>query len=351
MLSKSSTAPTEKFAQHAEVGGSISAVCALEGHVGHSGPSRTTIGLVAEQHQEPCSDGEPRPLHQGNVAHRLLVVSWKPGRRKAQLSLETPYEGVPEHLATPLWAWVSDYLADPGLVTQLGIEFRVVLPHTDTRSGHSEAIRLIGQTSSNDGGFFLDVVEYVLEMKCRNGRHRADWQGAKVLEHILELANSAYRVKEDCSGLEERTTPEVQQQVQAVVNAATGSAGDHLAAAWNEAYTRKPDPVKSYSESIKAAEAALAQHVSPQNAKQTLGTMIRDINAKPSKWKFAMNDSPNADGVQMVLAIMRQLWEGQTSRHGGVGPTRPETVEEAQAAVHLAAALVQFGVSGAFSTV
>ncbi|WP_226652833.1 hypothetical protein [Streptomyces hydrogenans] len=45
--------------------------------------------------------------------------------------------------------------------------------------------------------------------------------------------------------------------------------------------------------------------------------------------------------------MMRALWEGQTSRHGGQTPTPPETLEAARAGVHLAATLVQWFVSGA----
>ena len=85
-----------------------------------------------------------------------------------------------------------------------------------------------------------------------------------------------------------------------------------------------------------------------QNDKQTLGTMIRDVAAKPSKWDFVIIDGA-VGGVDTVLAMMRMLWDGQTSRHGGVNPTRDETDDEAKAAVHFAATLVQFGVSGAFS--
>ncbi|MGW2779583.1 hypothetical protein ACWC4C_45180 [Streptomyces olivaceoviridis] len=45
--------------------------------------------------------------------------------------------------------------------------------------------------------------------------------------------------------------------------------------------------------------------------------------------------------------MMRALWEGQTSRHGAQTATVPETLDAARAGVHLAAALVQWFVSGA----
>ena len=134
-----------------------------------------------------------------------------------------------------------------------------------------------------------------------------------------------------------------------------GSASDHLTNAWNEAYGRHrdpvrsySDPVKSYSETIKAVEAALAPRVTPQNPKQTLGTMIADVRNAPQNFEFPMHDGPNSVGVEAVLAMMLQLWEGQTSRHSSTTPTRAETVDEAKTAVHVGAAVVQCGASGAF---
>lgn len=233
----------------------------------------------------------------------------------------------------------------------MGLELRISLPSSPGPQQQLEAKNQLQQRCYQDEGFFLDLIEYILE----NGTSDP-WDGnssplgltsrVEVLENILELGNSAYKVSQNQSGLEMRTTPEVQQQVQDVVNTA-GAAGDHLAGAWNAAYSRTPDPVKSYSESIKAVEAALSARISPQNTKQTLGTMIRDVSSKPSKWTFAIADGDHSDGIATVLSMIRLLWEGQRSRHGGPN-TQLETVEEAQAAVHLAATLVQFGVSGAF---
>lgn len=179
--------------------------------------------------------------------------------------------------------------------------------------------------------------------------HESAWDTdrAEQLEHLLYSANSAYAVNETNSGLEMRIVPEVRDQVQSVVDLATGSPGDHLRDAWNEAYGRTADPVKAYSESIKAVESAMAPIVSPANLKATLGTMIKDIGVKPAKWTFEIADG-RASGVDTVLAMMQVLWDGQTSRHGGVNPTRPETVDEARTAVHLAATLVQFAVGGSF---
>lgn len=273
-------------------------------------------------------------------------MAWKPGQRKAERALEDPYEDVPAHLAQPLWDWIEEGLQecasssyDTSRLLALGLHLRIPL-----RGGGYDQVQTLRKHCSESQTNLLTITEAMLEL------WGWDRQRAEYLQGLLALSNSLYRVTDDWKGLEEVVAPGVKQQVQAVVTSASGSAGDHLTNAWNEAYGRQHDPVKAYSEAIKAVECALAPIISPQNLKQTLGTMIKDVAAKPSKWKFVIADG-NVGGVDTLLHMMRMLWDGQTSRHGGLTPTRPETLEEARAAVHCAATLVQYGVSGAFSVV
>jgi hypothetical protein len=266
-------------------------------------------------------------------------MEWTPGRNKARRALEDPYEGVPEHLQGHLWSWVERGLRhswgelNAQRIAQLAIHVR--LPASTQPNA---AIQIFTQAWNEDKTVLLDLTESMLEL------HGSDDGRAYDLDDLLESVNSAYAVNDELNGLEVRIADGVKPAVQASVDLAGGSAGDHLTAAWNEAYGRTADPVKAYSEAIKATEAALAGTISPTNTRATLGTMIRDVASKPEKWQFVGNEK----GVETVLAMMRGLWEGQTSRHGGVSPTRAETLEEARAAVHLAATLVQFGASGAF---
>src|SRR5690606_15077427 len=139
-----------------------------------------------------------------------------------------------------------------------------------------EGIWELEATCEADDGFMLDLVEVMLEQfGYDDGR-------ARELQDLLAKANSAYRVQDGWRGLEERVAAGVKELVSEAVDTTTGSAGDHLVNAWNEAYGRKPDPVKAYSEAIKAAEAALAPLVSPKSTRTSLSTMIRDIKAKPA---------------------------------------------------------------------
>lgn len=269
----------------------------------------------------------------------ILHMPWAPGQRATQRNLESPFDDVPEHIRQPLWEWVEHHLnQEPNLMPHAAMTLRVSIPGAaEPDWKRLSALRHL----CSDPGFTLDLVEYILE---HAGNPASDY-----LERLLIMGNSAYAVRADDHGLELRTVPAVRDHIQKVVSAATGSAGDHLATAWNSAFSRSPDPSKAYSEAIKAAEAALAPRVTPQNHRQTLGTMIRDVANAPQNFTFAIGNGDRSDGVGMVLAMMRQLWEGQTSRHGGVNPTRTETIEEAQAAISISAALVQWGVTGAFA--
>ena len=168
-------------------------------------------------------------------------MTWTPGRRKTKLALETPYEGVPDHLRAPLWTWLDAFLSnDAELVRSIGIEFRLALPDPTVGYNLGQAVGLLAAGTEADEAFFLDLVEFVLETEFSPEAYRKPWEMAQMLENTLATGNSAYKVREDGAGLEMRTTPEVQQQVQAVVDAATGSAGQHLANAWNEGFLPQP---------------------------------------------------------------------------------------------------------------
>ncbi|MYW06643.1 hypothetical protein GT354_51865 [Streptomyces sp. SID3343] len=130
----------------------------------------------------------------------------------------------------------------------------------------------------------------------------------------------------------------------------SGSAGEHLAAAWTAAYGIQPDPVSAYSHCIKAVECAAHAIVEPNKDRATLGTMLGALKSIPHKFDLNIATAAGyADPIEAPRTMMRLLWDGQTSRHGKQTPTRPETLEEARAAVHAAATLVQWYVSGAIT--
>jgi hypothetical protein len=171
------------------------------------------------------------------------------------------------------------------------------------------------------------------------------------LQELLDDGRSTYTLRSDQQGLRHRVDPTVEALAAAAAASASqdparGSAGAHLNRAWTAAYALHPDPVKAYSEAIKAVEAAAHATVEPNNRKATLGSMIKVLEKTRARWVVGIGHEPSSTGAETVERMMRLLWTGQTSRHGGSPPTRDETVAEARAAVNLAVALLNFFADG-----
>ncbi|MFE9743229.1 hypothetical protein [Streptomyces sp. NPDC006477] len=257
-----------------------------------------------------------------------------------------PFDDVPEHLLGTLQQWVTDTLqltpVDFKEAEARAACLRLRIPVASSGYKGKNYVKALSATSSTQ---LLDVVDELLLSGATEARD------IEMLICILDDAGSAYRVNEEWDGLEEKVIPAVRDAVRhAIAEAATassaGSAADHLATAWQAAYGRNPDPERAYSESIKAVESAAHAVIQPNNAKATLGTMLGEIRNARHKFDAAIPPK-NGDPIAPAEAMMQALWDGQTSRHGAQTRTRPETLESARAGVHLAAALVQWFVSGA----
>lgn len=250
---------------------------------------------------------------------------------------EAPYEGVPRHLVASLQRWVRSHFSssEDDDAEDMCLRLRIAVP-----SGGNPTLVL----TAMDGMDLLDVVDALLAHEDED--IGGDDSGG--LARILDGGGSAYRINDAGDGLEERVTPAVREAVRTTVAdanvlPAAGSAGDHLSTAWQAAYGLEPDPVRVYSEAIKAVECAAHAVVQPNHARATLGTMLGELRSKPQLFTTAV---PGAQGIGVVEAMVSTLWDGQTSRHGKQSPTVPESLESARAAVHLAAVLVQWFTSG-----
>lgn len=189
-------------------------------------------------------------------------------------------------------------------------------------------------------GFCLDRVAVSSDFDPDEAEHTA-WDLDAILEHV----GSAWQVSH-------RTDPEndetrwflSRRDLEAAKNAITQVApvaerpAQFLTTAWSKVATREPDPNGAYDNAIKAVEAAAHSVVSPTNAKATLGTMIRDLKAKPEKWTFALGD------LGTVIAMAETLWTNHF-RHG-TQQRDDHTLAEADAAVHLAIPLVRYFAGG-----
>jgi hypothetical protein len=176
--------------------------------------------------------------------------------------------------------------------------------------------------------------------------------GRKVLEELLE-DSPVLRMRADGNGLERWSDVMVEETFAEAVRSAemadrSGSADRHLRMAWECVHAAEPDPVRSYSEAIKAVEAAAHAVVESDNPNATLGSMIRKLRTHPESVSLAISGRDGLAGdTRRLVACLELLWKGQSARHGSAAPTRPETLEEATMAVHLAVTLVQWFTSGA----
>jgi hypothetical protein len=216
-------------------------------------------------------------------------------------------EGVPEYLGIALKLWLSRYVGlhycrDIALQLQVAWEWNEVndllLSLDPDAAGRDFATHVLRV----DPAKLLDVLDCALHsmMAAARRQHPADRRGevnrvmdlAGELEGVLTQGGSAWCVATACDGLERRVDETSRDAVNtamgSAVTAKLTSAAEHLRSAWRSAYGRNPNPLTSYMEAVMAVESAARFVISPKNDRATLGTMIRDLDNKPSKWEFAL---------------------------------------------------------------
>lgn len=259
-------------------------------------------------------------------------------------------EGVPDWMQAPLWEWVrvavctfkryehteGGYwvIRSSALASQLGQALRLEMPRmlgVEPARQAKEVMQVLAQHPQT-----LQIVDYLLA-HCP----QADRDG---LDNVLRRSNSAWRVGERAGlpGLVRRVPEGVQVAADEVMGGA-GRAGLRLARAWELLYGPNPNPSEAYRHAILAIEDASIKVVLPKDKDATLGRVIGQM-ASTKNWDLPMLREPaTVPTKDVVLGMMRTVWEGQHDRHGGNDePERPGNVsqEEATVAVLLAVTLV-----------
>lgn len=288
----------------------------------------------------------------GRIRNVVSSQEWRRlSARQGTEPAESLLEGVPTHLYVPVLGWVAAHASDE-VLEQSAVAARLPLPSMSLEfpqfryDAINRALNSLGDDQQEKK--LLDLLDAILAVLFKEYGSSSIWGSANALERLLELGGSAWRVNAAGNGLERRVDKAVANTVEQSMKAAqdrTPSAATHLADAWKYAYSRSPDPTKVFSESIKAVEAAAAPIVTPNDLKATLGKIIGEMKNTSSQWKVGIAHTTAALPIQM----MESLWNGQTDRHGGVGPTIAVTSEAAEASLHLAATLVHWFSKGAVS--
>jgi hypothetical protein len=275
-----------------------------------------------------------------------MEENWRPlsvrTGQKPSTAFDELHEGVPSWMEKSLRSWIA------GLVSrQTGFGDSVanneVIHELERRLRRDLNLSGAGETRLDqfmylveDDAFALDVADALV---CMQPKETA------ALEPMLSQAGSAWRATK--RGLERRVSEAAQAQFEATQ---AGRAGEHLRQAWSSAYGRKPNASDAYREAVRGVEVYVCRALLPNDAKATLGKALGQLRADPSKLRCVLQ---GADATATAVAMLDLLWKSQRDRHGTADEAAPlhVSLEEAQAALHLAITIVQWFQSGALSTV
>jgi hypothetical protein len=297
--------------------------------------------------------------------------------REAEASPDaTLYEGVPPHLLMALQDWTGVFLADAALAHRVAATLRIALPRDSFSGPHHDL-------SSLEGSALLDVIDVALQLdeqlhgEIVNGQEENlaaitahteynlpgwmfpehQWpvwstraRAVEQLDRLLLDGASAFQVRWHLPpGLSRRVEPAVVDAVEQTITTAPLKVSKLLRDAWNRTYGLRPDPTAGYHDAVRAVEEVACPLVLPTDGAATLGKVIKHLRDGARLWAFALVDRTGADTVEPLVGMLDRLWTGQVSRHGGGRKSREQTIQEAQAAVHLAVALVQLLGAGALT--
>ncbi|GHJ51115.1 hypothetical protein Nm8I071_04220 [Nonomuraea sp. TT08I-71] len=268
---------------------------------------------------------------------------------------DVPYEGVPDFLAPSLREWIkkalweafAGYGDDFARQSAEVMALRLRLPPAVSQHGLSPHQ---GALYFADRQQLLRVINAILQF----APDRNLGELTERLALLLAASGSAYEVDfGDPPRLVRRVDAPVRDAVKKGQDEAEPAAAKHLRTSWAAAFGIEPDPNVSYAEAVRAVEAVACPLVVP-NAQRTptLGSVLTalrgDLNANVPKWQLVI---PNQEGspapVGALVAMLELLWHGHRSRHAGSSTSRPNTLEEAEAAYMLAATLVHWLSKGA----
>jgi len=263
---------------------------------------------------------------------------------------EALHDGVPEWLGQPLRDWLQTVFTDEGANGSERLASRALMRLRWTKENPRQAYfsRLVLSPQAE----LLTVVDAVVQL------HPAWDQGMGIpvslfrtklerLEEILTDAGSLYRLDFNGRCLVRRVDATVQAAVDATIVKTTPTAADHLRTAWVAAYGLHPDPDKAYDHAVLAIEDLTCPLVCPRNNRATLGTVLSDLRNQATQWELSIGDTGTGQPADIgsVVQMLDLLWKGQ-SRHAGNPNSRQQTQAEAEAAVHMAAALTQWLTAG-----
>lgn len=278
--------------------------------------------------------------------------TWKrlADRMAGNTTPEPPWaEGIPDHLDVPIREWLDEVLRNYDMATPVVVRLR--LPSTILKT--SDPNRALASMDDRKNPMLrIEIIDATLAcvtqaLQGADRFHRQTFETCALhLKGILNEGNSAFTVCADGRGLELRIDEALHGTFDKAVEAArpaAEAAANHLRAAFSDAYGIRPSPGAAYSHAVKAVEAVANPLFLPNDPEPTLGKVRSRLDQGRNKFEMVIADRTGAPAnIEAVIAMVSLLWHGQRDRHEGGPTTAPVTQEAAEAAVHLAATLVQW---------
>lgn len=285
------------------------------------------------------------------------------------------YEDVPAHMDRPLREWVGNVIGDQrDLARRIATRLRASSSAVFDRTGPATPVQIVRWLADGETGMCevarpvdrLTVIDAIVALhldwdqrdeyshRVRPNHDRWISQLADLI-HLLNDCGSAWQVDPEFRGLYRRVeAPVVEAWQRARASAEeTGrpSAARFLTEAWKKTYGMHPQSTDGYTAAVKAVEAVAVPVVLPDKPRAIVHHVRRELKDHPNRWRFVLAEAENVQAgegtIEVVTAMLDRLLRGETERHGVDGVNRPSTPAEARAAVHLAAVLVQWFISGA----
>ena len=255
---------------------------------------------------------------------------------------EVLVEGFPPYLRESVFPWLFLEMGDKTTFIDqslmLAFQRRIKRDLGFTASGMIARREMRSRLLSLDDNTFVNLVSFVL--------YDAYADDVDTVETVLSEGGSEWMAMwGDQHGLLVKRVPEGVLSAVKPVLSASDAASRKLQEAWGDAFGVNPRPSVAYGNAVVAVETAALSVIKVAKQDPTLADLFSILEAEKPKWGLVLRDSDKAPGAKTLAAMLRTIWRGHESRHG-----RPEykdaSIEEARAAVLLAATLVDWFTTG-----
>jgi hypothetical protein len=271
-------------------------------------------------------------------------------RNNPDPAFEGPHDGIPTWMYQSVCRWIDSVIYVAGGTRNVPSEDLLLAAEAslhvtfdwsaDVFSARTSALTHVGR----DGEFGLNFLDFLLGL--------VQPPRAGELNAVLIRSSSAWEVR---AAPEPRRFELVRRAIGPVTDAiedvrpVSERAHAHLMTAWSKLMGRNPDPSTAYREAIRAVEVVAPPVVIPDDPKATLGKVIKALEDKPEKWTVDLAEAT----PEQVTGMAKMLWQAQFDRHGTDNEDVPLNVsqDQADAAVHIAIALVRLFAGGHVSRV